>query len=140
MALRTYSGSCHCGAVRFEAEVDLNEGSIRCNCSYCSKARTWFIPVTADRFRLLKGTDALAEYQWTPPGQPAPFLHFHFCKVCGVRVFGRAPESEALGPAFYAIAAAVLDNADADALAAGIKYIDGRHDRFDRQPEDIRLL
>jgi hypothetical protein len=44
------------------------------------------------------------------------------------------------GGAFYFIAVASLDDVDADELAASIRYVDGRHDRFDRQPDDIRLM
>ena len=67
MAVETYTGSCHCGAIRFEADLDLDEGSMRCNCSYCAKARTWFAFAKGpERFRLLDGT-GVSDYRWTPP-------------------------------------------------------------------------
>jgi hypothetical protein len=139
MALKTYSGSCHCGTVRFEADIDLSEGTNRCNCSLCAKARAWFVLVSPDRFRLITGADAQAEYRWTPPGRPGSNLHYHFCKTCGVRTAGRG-EHGPQGGGFYFIAVAALDDADPDELAASIKYVDGRHDRYDKPPEDTRLL
>lgn len=139
MATQVHSGSCHCGAVRFRAEVDLSQGTNRCNCSICGKARAWFAIVKADRFQLLQGEDALADYQWTPPGMPHPHLHYRFCRTCGIRAFARG-DVPALGGVFYAVNVATLDDADPDELAASIKYLDGRHDRYDRRPEDTRLL
>ena len=138
--LKTYSGSCHCGAVRFEADIDLAAGTNRCNCSLCTKARAWFVIVKPDRFRLLAGADAQTEYHWTPPGQPRPFLHYRFCRTCGIRTAGHGGLDSADG-GFYFVAVASLDNVDRDELAAApLRFADGRHGRFNQAPEDTRLL
>jgi hypothetical protein len=140
MALKTYAGSCHCGAVRFAADIDLSKGTTKCNCSICTKARAWFLFVQADHLRLAEGSEAaLADYQWTPPGKPHPFLHYRFCKTCGVRAFAQG-DDKSMGGAFYAVAVASLDDADPDALAGSIKFTDGRNDHYDRPPEDTRLM
>ena len=140
MTLKTYSGACHCGAIRFEADVDIAEGTIKCNCTSCVKARSWLIVARADRFRLVAGVEYQADYQWTPPGRTGPTVQFHFCKTCGVRTPARG-ELEAMGGVFYAVQVPLLDEVDPDELAAApIHYVDGRHDRFDRPPADIRLL
>jgi hypothetical protein len=57
VSMKTYSGSCHCGAVRFQAELDLAEGTFKCNCTSCTKARSRLIPTPATRFRLIEGED-----------------------------------------------------------------------------------
>lgn len=141
MALKTYSGSCHCGAVRYQADLDLSAGTNKCNCSLCTKARAWFVFAKGgDRFRLIAGADAVAEYQWTPPGRPHPFLTYAFCSACGIRTFARG-QMESLGGTFHAVPVTSLDDVDPDELAAApINYVDGRHDRFDQAPRDTRLM
>jgi len=82
----------------------------------------------------------LTDYRWTPPGKPEPFLHFFFCKTCGVRPYASG-DHPSFGGLFYAVSIAALDEVDADDLAAApVHYIDGRHNRFDQAPEDTRLL
>lgn len=140
MTMKTHSGSCHCGAVRFKADLDIAEGTVKCNCSSCTKARSWLVIVPADRYHLVTDAESQATYQWTPPGRLEPSLHFHFCKICGIRTPGRG-EIEALGGAFYAVQVPLLDDIDPEELAAApTQYLDGRHDRFDRCPSDIRFL
>jgi hypothetical protein len=138
MASRTYSGSCHCGAVRFEADVDFaTTHTVRCNCSICAKARAWFAIVPPDRFRLVEGYEVLAEYHWTPSGEPSPNLHYRFCRICGVRPFARG-ENDGEGNAFYAVSVAALDDPLPEDVV--INYVDGLNDRYDRMPENTELI
>ena len=53
--LRTYKGSCHCRAIRFEADVDISAGTDKCNCTYCAKVRLWSVEATPDTFRITAG-------------------------------------------------------------------------------------
>jgi hypothetical protein len=138
VTLKTYSGSCHCGAVRFETDVDLSKGTVKCNCSSCAKTRAWLVFASPDHFRLIAGADSQGLYQWTPPGRAAPTIHYQFCKTCGIRT---PSHGAAKGQVFHAIQVALLDYIDPDELAAApIQYVDGRHDHFDRPPADTRLL
>ncbi len=132
---KTYHGSCHCGAVRFECELDLAAGTSRCNCSICTKMRFWKAIASADAFRLLQGEDALVDYQF---GGNA--IHHLFCSRCGVKPFGSG-EMEALGGKFYAVNVACLDDATDEELAqAPVIYEDGRNDTWDRAPAETRYL
>ena len=140
MSLKHVTGSCHCGAVRYEADIDFSKGTIRCNCSICTKARAWFTFAYDGHFRVLTGDGSMSAYQWTPPGRAGPGLTYRFCKTCGIRVYATG-EADFMGGRFYAVAVATLDDVTTDELAAApLKYIDNRHDRFDRAPEDTRLL
>jgi hypothetical protein len=139
MAVETYEGSCHCGAVRFEADIDLEEGSNRCNCSYCAKVRVWFaFAKGATRFRLTDGS-GVAEYRWTPPGQSESHLTFTFCRTCGVRTFARG-EHEPLGGTFHAVHVPTLDLLPAQLARIPVRYVDGRTGRYDQAPEHTETI
>jgi hypothetical protein len=132
--LATYLGSCHCGAVRFEADIDLSQGTIRCNCTLCTKLRNWAAIVPADAFRLVQGEASLSEYRCNTRTEQ----HF-FCAACGVRPFGMG-SSPRWGP-YVAVSVHCLDDVTADELAAApISFLDGRKDNWTTPPADVRNL
>jgi hypothetical protein len=140
MSKKKYHGSCHYKAVRYEVDFDLANGTNRCNCSICWKARAWFAIVGEKDLKLLTSPDETGEYRWIPPGKTAPYLTYRFCKRCGVRIYA-AGDDASLGGKFYAIHVTTLDDADKDELAAApMKFNDNLHDRPDRAPADTRLL
>ncbi len=130
---KTYRGSCHCGTVRFEADLDLAEGTVKCNCSMCAKGRNWLAAVKGDAFRLLAGEEDLTTYQF---GRKA--IQHRFCKRCGLRPFSHG---EPGGDVFYAINVACLDDVSPDELvAAPVTVVDGRNDNFKGPPKETRHL
>ena len=132
---KKYSGSCHCGAVRFEAAIDLSEGTFKCNCSGCTKTRNWIAVVKPDAFRLLAGESELTDYQY---GKKT--AHHLFCRRCGVGSFEWGKD-ENLGGTFYAVKVTCLDDATVDELVnAPITYVDGRHDNYKAAPPEVRHL
>ena len=138
---KTYPGSCHCGAVRFECDLDLSAGSIRCNCGFCRTARFWMVFVKAGELRLLAGDDALSDYQYTPPGMAAPFLHFQFCSRCGFRPFTKGGSLPQFGGEFYAVNIACLDGlSEQDRAAIPVRYADGLHGDYDATPAEHGYL
>jgi len=73
-------GSCHCGAVQFEVELDRGfEKLWRCNCSLCRRKGAIMASVTVDRLRVTKGQDKLSLYQWNTRQ-----AKHYFCGVCGI--------------------------------------------------------
>jgi hypothetical protein len=131
----TYRGGCHCGAVRFECEIDPAEGTSRCNCSMCAKGRFWKAIARKDAFRLLQGEDALSDYRF---GSGA--IRHAFCRRCGIKPFGQG-NMEALGGIFYAVNVACLDGAAPEEMASGpIEYQDGKNNAWDKAPSETRHL
>lgn len=132
--MKTYHGSCHCGAVRFRCDLDLTSVTSKCNCSICSKSRFWKAIVKADEFELLGGADTVSDYTFG-----SGTIHHLFCSRCGVKTYGRG-RLEELGD-FYAVNVACLDDVTTEELArAPVVFEDGRNNAWDSVPADTRHL
>ncbi|MCW5602613.1 MAG: GFA family protein [Nitrosomonas sp.] len=126
--LKTYQGSCHCGAVRFEADLDLTQNSFRCNCSICRQTRFWAAVAREDGFRLLQGNDELTQYLFNKKKN-----EHYFCKHCGVRAFGIGTDTP-IGKMYGVNLGCLIDVSDEDLSKIPITYIDGLHDQWQNPP------
>lgn len=113
---KSYSGSCHCGAVAYDVELDLS-GALKCNCSICTRlGAVWaFAPRTA--LKLKADAAQLGDYQF---GKKS--LHHRFCKSCGNEAFaeGKMPD----GTPSVGINLRCIEGVDVDTLSP--KMWDGR--------------
>src|SRR5215470_14488295 len=133
--LKTYHGSCHCGAVRYEAEIDLAVGTSKCNCSICAKTRNWSAVVKPNAFRLLAGEIALHDYRFGTKS-----VHRLFCRNCGVQLFDRGHIPE-VGGDYVSVRLSTLDNASDKELAeAPVQYFNGRDNNWGTPPDESRHL
>ncbi|HZW23458.1 GFA family protein [Noviherbaspirillum sp.] len=126
--MKTYRGSCHCGAVSFEAEIDLTQSTYRCNCSICRRTRFWPAIAKPDGFRLLTGETDLTKYVFNTRKN-----HHYFCKHCGVRAFGignETPVGKMVG-----INVMCLEGVSEEELSkVPVTYVDGLHDNWQNPP------
>jgi hypothetical protein len=113
---RTYRGSCHCGAVTYEATANLAQ-VISCNCSRCQRLGSLLTFVATDQFKLLSGEDAQTEYRFNT----RTIAHL-FCKTCGIESFARGKKPD--GTEMVAVNVRCLEGVEPDQLT--VKKFDGR--------------
>ena len=109
------SGGCHCGAVRFEAQIDDPPvPALHCNCSICAMSGFIHLMVLHERFNLLSGDASLTSYRFGT-GE----AEHRFCSTCGVKSFYQ-PRSH---PDCWSINANCLDQP----VELAVEQFDGRN-------------
>ena len=112
-----YKGSCHCGKVGYEVEMDELKGVMECNCSMCSRkgAKMAFVP--------------RAQLQLTTPESNAKTYLFNkhviqhrFCAECGIHAYGIGKDRQ--GNEMAMINVRCLEGIDYEALP--VQRFDGR--------------
>ena len=114
--LETREGGCHCGRVRFRAEVDLDRLS-HCSCTICTKKGILHLAARSETFELLRGKTALKVYTFG-----TGVAQHTFCSHCGMHAF-YIPRSQ---PDRFSVNARCLDGIDGPSLEPR-GFFDGRH-------------
>jgi len=77
-----YTGSCHCGTIKFQVEAPESVEVERCNCSICRKSGYIHLIVPLSQFRLLSGQDNITTYSFN-----TGVAQHTFCATCGIKPF-----------------------------------------------------
>lgn len=91
---------CHCGAVRFEAELPRELQASRCNCSICAMKGAAMVYLSVEKLRVTEGEETLACYRFN-----TMVAQHHFCSHCGIHCFHQARSN----PEAYAVNAACIE-------------------------------
>jgi len=111
-----YTGSCHCGRVKFGVEGEIKD-VMDCNCSICRRkgALLWGTP--AKNFRLMTSADDLGTYRFNKEA-----IAHRFCPTCGIHPFGQGKDRS--GNDFVMINVRCVDDLDLGAL--NVQPFDGQ--------------
>jgi hypothetical protein len=78
-----FTGSCHCGSVRFRVDARVTEVTT-CDCSLCVKRNAVMVKVAEKELTVLEGEAILTLYAWN-----TGVAKHYFCRRCGIYVFHR---------------------------------------------------
>ena len=104
--MKTYTGSCHCGDVKFEVDLELDHVRV-CDCSICRKRGALNHRVTDEQIRVLTPLDEMTLYQWH-----TKTAKDYFCPRCGILPF-RRPRT---APELWTVNVRCLDDVDLNEL------------------------
>jgi len=123
-----HHGSCLCGDVHFEVELDLAKGS-RCNCTLCTKLGATGSLLKPDAFSLLSDESKLSSFTRTPE-----IGRRFFCARCHIYCFGKG-HLEMLGGDFVSVNLNCIDGFDVSQTE--LIHWDGRHDNWNAGPRPV---
>ncbi|KAF7294143.1 hypothetical protein HMN09_01142700 [Mycena chlorophos] len=88
-SLVKYTGNCHCGNFIFTFQTPEIKEANTCNCSICSKNGYIWVPLTEDRFEVIRGNEetGLTTYEFGKKG-----IAHKFCPTCGSSVLARTKD------------------------------------------------
>lgn len=102
------TGACHCGAIRYEAEVDPAATGI-CHCTDCQilSGTAYRVSVRASpgTFRIVRGTPRI----YVKTADSGSQREQAFCETCGSPIYATSPGPE---PRVYSIRAGTVDQRD----------------------------
>ena len=142
--MKTYHGSCHCKAIKYEVTLDISEGIHKCNCTYCYKTKYQKVFAKFENLKVTSGKELLSDYRGPDSAWPKDHIHHHFCTTCGVQLFSKGfleMGKEPFTGWFYAVNIATLDDmTPQEIIAAPVIYEDGLHDKQLEVPQETRHL
>lgn len=114
--MNLYSGSCHCGAVKFRFKGPEIVDGLRCNCTICQKkgAMMGHFVVAPDDIQIDVEGDNLSSYEFA-----THVAKHHFCKKCGIYPFHQTLRK----PGHYRVHLGCVDGVDV--LSLPYEVIDG---------------
>ncbi|MDH5179590.1 MAG: GFA family protein [Gammaproteobacteria bacterium] len=115
--MQRYTGTCHCGAVKFSFEHDTITKGLRCNCSICKRkgALMSTFVLAPDQINIEAGDDTLGLYKF---GNKV--AKHYFCKHCGIYPFHETFRI----PGHYRVNLGCIDAVDIFALE--VEVFDGK--------------
>jgi hypothetical protein len=136
MSKKLFHGSCHCGKIKYQVNIDLTKGSGKCDCTFCRKNSFWSYKAKAKNFQWLQGQETSTKYSSNPT-----IGDYIFCSTCGTMPFGITVKSE-WTEVGATINLSTFDDISTEELnSMPITYI---HDRTDwspiTDPEEIKTM
>ncbi|KGY14971.1 60S ribosomal protein L3 [Paracoccidioides brasiliensis Pb03] len=130
---KLYTGSCHCGFVKYTVNVDLGKAiPSRCNCSICLKKGSIAVRVAENEEFKLISPASLEELSVYTFGRKKTY--HRFCKTCGVSCFVDGSYGDVT---FLTVNGLTIDTGDEgiDWSKIHLQYWDGRTDGWTKGPK-----